>query len=211
MASVAVNLPSSGMIATPPATHLKRKLTADDRVNRGANEATSPNQIPSSPSKRLKVTFNPDVDVRVVEDWNEKGIELVREEVRRGISGHVSEGNSTGYDQLRQLFSTNPSVADALSSRLLRKYVVALTGSIRWLNKQCSGLVRAVVGCEWLRRDAEFIAVYLRFLGALVSAYPGYIYEVLFMLICKFTERKSCLTQPQDLRSSSFASAIARR
>src|SRR6266567_1348653 len=92
---------------------LKRKHTGSDFEE---------DAFPSSQTKRQKVAFDPDVEVRILEDWNErneKGLELVREEVRRSLEKHVA-GDSTGYDQLNRLLTAKPSSDDAPSTSLLR-------------------------------------------------------------------------------------------
>ncbi|KAF2093120.1 RNA polymerase I-specific transcription initiation factor RRN3 [Rhizodiscina lignyota] len=199
MATVAIKSPSAGVMATPPATDLKRKRVEPE--SSGLDDTITSSQILSSPTKRLKVTFNPEIDVRVVEDWRDKAIGLVREEVRTGIDGHITGTNSARYDQIKQFFAASPSAKDALSSRLLRKYLIALIGCIRSLDKRCNGLVHAVVDSAWLERDDEFIAMYLRLLGALVSAHGGYIHEVLSMLVSKFTSLSSPEDELQDQAS----------
>lgn len=143
----------------------------------------------ASQSKRVRVAFDPDVEVRIVEDWNEKGLDLVREEVRRAIERH-SVGDSAAYDQLKQLFTAKPSSEDAPSTALLRKYVVALTGHVNMLNKHSSGLVYALLDCQWLGRDEGFIGLYLRLLGGIMSVHGGYSAAVLKMPVKHFTNCK---------------------
>ena len=133
------------------------------------------------------MAFDPDVEVRILEDWNEKGLELVREEVRRGLEKHVA-GDSTGYDQLKHLLTAKPSSDDAPSTSLLRKYIVVLNSYVGLLNKKCSGLVHAILDCNWLVRDESFVASYIRLLGSMISAHGGYTGPVLQMLVNNFVE-----------------------
>lgn len=196
MAFVAVKAPGTGVMATPPATQLKRKRVEPE--SSGTNERNTFSESLSSPTKRLKVSFNPEIDVRLVEDWNEKSIGLVREEVIRAIHGHITGEGSTAYDQIIQLFKRKISAGDPPTSRLLRKYLIALTGQIRSLNRKCNGLVRAVVECQWLDRGDDFVKTYVRFLGTLVSAHGGYIYEVLSTLVKQFTSRK-CIALSSEM------------
>lgn len=177
---VSVTTPNTALTAASttvePSLGSKRKYT----------DATSENDtLSSSQGKRQKVAFDPDVEIRVLEDWNEKGIELVREEVRRGIEKHLA-GNNAAYDQLKQLFSAKPFEEDAPSTRLLQKYLHALTGHASWLDKNCSGLVHAVLDCQWLLRDESFVQSYIRFLGGLLSAHGGYTGLVLRMVVQNF-------------------------
>lgn len=183
--------PISGIIATSIGGSLKRKHTSSD-FQEGA--------FPSSQTKRQKVAFDPDVEVRILEDWNErneKGLELVREEVRRGLEKHVA-GDSTGYDQLKHLFTAKPSSDDAPSTSLLRKYIVVLNSHVGLLNKKCSGLVHAILDCNWLVRDESFVASYIRLLGSLISAHGGYTGPVLQMLVNNFVEFPSPVVRYLD-------------
>lgn len=117
MASVAVTPTMPGTIATPPSYPggLKRKrvlISNDDDSAIGSSQA----DIPSSPTKKLKVSFNLANNVtHVMEDWNEKGVQLVREEVRRALRQHRA-GDSAEYDQLREHFALKRSAAGSLSS-----------------------------------------------------------------------------------------------
>ncbi len=170
----------SDVIATGVGGGLKRKHTGSDFED----------AFPSSQTKRQKVAFDPDVEVRILEDWNErneKGLELVREEVRRGLEKHVA-GDSTGYDQLKHLLTAKPSSDDAPSTSLLRKYIVVLNSHVGLLNNKCSGLVHAILDCNWLVRDESFVGSYIRLLGSLISAHGGYTGPVLQMLVNSFVE-----------------------
>ncbi|EON64205.1 hypothetical protein W97_03435 [Coniosporium apollinis CBS 100218] len=186
---VSITVPSAALTAASmtvePSLGSKRKYT----------DATPEDEaLSSSQGKRQKVAFDPDVEIRVLEDWNEKGIELVREEVRRGIEKHLA-GDNAAYDQLKQLFTAKPFEEDAPSTRLLQKYLHALTGHASWLNKNCSGLVHAVLDCQWLLRDESFVQSYIRFLGGLLSAHGGYTGLVLRMVVQSFVSRR-CLGDP---------------
>ncbi|KAI9834783.1 MAG: hypothetical protein M1819_002869 [Sarea resinae] len=135
---------------------------------------------PSSP-KRSKVAFDPDVEVRIMGEW-EKTLELVRAEVRRGIEQH-SLGDNAGYDQLKMIFSTSATSDEAFSPTTMRNYTLALTGNVSLLDRSCSGLVHAILHCDWLGRDEAFVALYVRFLGNLVSAQAVYVSAALKMLV----------------------------
>ncbi|KAF2147422.1 uncharacterized protein K452DRAFT_293846 [Aplosporella prunicola CBS 121167] len=167
--------------ATPIAS-LKRKYTTETD--------SEDDEFAVSQAKRHKVAFDPAVEVRILEDYDEKGLELVREEVKRGIEKHVA-GDSAGYDQIKQLFTTKPTASDAPSTKLLSKYVVALISNVSLLNKNCSGLVHAILDCQWLTRDVSFKTLYITLLGSLMSAHGGYTAQVLQMLVKYFIELPS--------------------
>jgi RNA polymerase I-specific transcription initiation factor RRN3 len=54
------------------------------------------------------------------------------------------------------------------------------------LLKGCSGLVTAVLACDWMGRDTGFVKAYIQFLAHLVSAQGGYLGAVLNMLTGHF-------------------------
>lgn len=139
--------------------------------------------------KKARVSFDPAIEVHVLEDYDEKGLDLIREEVRRAIDNHIA-GDSTDYDQIKALFASRPSAPEAPSTKLLKKYVVALIGSVNMLGKNCSGLVHAVLDCSWLARDESFKRLYITFLGSLMSAYGGYTSQVLQMLVKYLVQRE---------------------
>ncbi|KAK8203834.1 RNA polymerase I-specific transcription initiation factor RRN3 [Phyllosticta capitalensis] len=147
------------------------------------NDDDEPEPSASSQAvKKARVSFDPAIEVHVLEDYDEKGLDLIREEVRRAIDNHIA-GDSTDYDQIKALFAARPSAPEAPSTKLLKKYVVALIGSVNLLGKNCSGLVHAVLDCCWLARDESFKRLYITFLGSLMSAYGGYTSQVLQMLV----------------------------
>lgn len=178
------NIPAAAQSAKSSGSSRKRDISRVD----GEEEIQS---------KRLKVAFDPHVEVQFMEDWNEKGLELVKEEVRQALRRHTGAlylgedvDKSSGYDQIKQLFSKTQGEDEPPSTSTLRKYLIALTGNVSLLNKSCSGLVHAVLDSDWLGRDETYIVVYLRFLGSLVSAHGAYISTVLKMLVEKFTGGK---------------------
>lgn len=156
----------------------------------------------SASTKRLKVAFSPNVDVRVLDNnsWNEKSAELVKEEVRVAVEGHLrysvekrtdSEGqdekrrDDTQYERLLTFFGQDVDSADAPSGRLLQKYLWALEAKVSSLG-ECGKLVMAVLDLEWLGRDETFAARYVRFLVSLTSAQSKYVPAVLERLVAHF-------------------------
>ena len=142
---------------------------------------SSRHSTPSSPSKRAKVTFDNEVEVRVMDEW-EKAPAVVREEVRRALDRHAV-GDDTTYDQVKEIYTKKVAGQDAPSTATLRSYTAALTSNVSALNRSCSGLVLTVLQSEWTAKDDQYITVYLRFLGNLVSAQGVYLADVLKMLV----------------------------
>lgn len=143
---------------------------------------------PPSPGKRAKVSFDPEVQVTVVDEW-EKAPEIIREEVRRALEKRAL-GDKSGYDRVVEIYSAQPTGEDAPSPTTIRNYTVALLGNVSLLNKSVSTLVHALLNSQWLGRDEAYITLYIRLLGNLVSAQAGYLTEVLRMLVDNLTSGK---------------------
>ncbi|KHN96422.1 RNA polymerase I specific transcription initiation factor RRN3 superfamily [Metarhizium album ARSEF 1941] len=120
----------------------------------------------------------------------------VKLEVRAALEDHL-RGNDGQYDMLKELFANDkqrylPPVVgeddDTLKPHELQVYVMALTSCIPILKvKECNGLVRTILKCSWLGRDAAFTKVFTHFLAALVSAQGSYLVPVLSMMVEKFS------------------------
>lgn len=169
-------LPASKTLPSHPTSIGKRESTHLDLAD---------NAIPSSPGKRAKVKFDTDVEVQIIGNW-EKDPELIREEVRRAVALHT-RGENAGYDRVKEVFTTEPTSEDGPSSTTIRNHMLALLGNVASLNKSCSGLVHAVLESQWLGRDEGYVALYIRFLGALSSAQGGFVGIVLRMLVENFS------------------------
>lgn len=155
-------------------------------------ETTSASQL-----KRRRVTFDPDVDVRILSDENDKSLELVGEEVRRAIEKHAA-GEKAAYDGLKGLFREAPTSTGAPLSALLQKYLIALTNSVPLLDHSCKGLVHAIIDCSWIARNEHFVRTYRNFLRSLLSVQSGYMSTVLQMLVGMFLELPSSHARQQD-------------
>ncbi|KAF2707468.1 hypothetical protein K504DRAFT_469915 [Pleomassaria siparia CBS 279.74] len=153
--------------------------------------------LPSSQIKRRRVTFDPEVDVRILSDVNEKSLELVGEEVRRALEKHASDDNG-GYDHIRSLLTYKPTSVDAPLTALLQKYVIALTNNVPSLDQKCNGLVHAIIECSWIARNEQFVRSYQHLLRSLLSVHPGYTKSVLGMLVNMFLELPSPAIRQQD-------------
>lgn len=148
----------------------------------------SDDTYPSSSAKRAKVTFDPDVEVRVMGDW-EKAPELVQEEVRRALEKHAM-GDNSSYNQVKGIYTTKEDIEDEPSSTTIKNYTKALIGSASSLNKSCSDLVYAVVGSHWLGRDGDYVDLHVRLLAHLVTAHGEFLADVLRMLVENLTTSK---------------------
>ncbi|KAF2874989.1 RNA polymerase I-specific transcription initiation factor RRN3 [Massariosphaeria phaeospora] len=186
MVSLVSSERATGAIA--PSGSLKRKQS---------DTTFETEKLPSSELKRRRVTFNPDVYVRVVDDMEEKSLELVGEEVRRALEKHAIDENG-GYDQIRTLLTAKPTDADAPLSSLLHKYLIALMNNVPLLDQKCSGLVHAIIDCSWIARNEQFVRTYRHLLRSLLSVHAGYTSAVLKMLVGMFVERPSPKMRQQD-------------
>ena len=186
----ATNRPVSALVPNMAGGSLKRKQT--EPSSSPVAEKTGPGQ-----AKRRRVTFDPEVDVRILCDPNEKSLELVGEEVRRAIEKHAA-GEKAAYDGLKALFKEAPTSATAPLSRLLQKYVIALTDNTPLLDANCKGLVHAVIDCSWIARNDDFLRSFQIFLRRLLSVQSGYMSTVLQMLVDMFLDAPSPNARQQD-------------
>ena len=182
-----------GVVAQKPSKPLLRRSTLSG-TRRKADEANldSDPVVPSSPTKRARVSFNPTVEEKVMEEYIAKGrsLETIRVEVKRAIESHV-KGDSERYDTIKELFAPSSDVSDSEDSSAARietkTYLIALTNYVSLLDKGCAGLVKTILACEWMGRDEGFVKAYVNFLGNLASAQGLYVGMVLGMLVGHFT------------------------
>lgn len=145
--------------------------------------------IPSSPSKRSRVTF--DSDVEIVSDDDEDLDPLVlKEQVRRAIQRH-SFGEDEKFEYIKTLFAASPVKENAPSTKVLRLHLQALLANVSSLSGSCSSLVYAVINSEWIGRDEAYYALFVRFLGTLIAAQGGYLGMVMNMLVDLLGKQKT--------------------
>jgi RNA polymerase I-specific transcription initiation factor RRN3 len=179
-----------------PSKPVLRRPTLSGTI-RKSDDADLSEDLLSTPTKRSRVTFNPTVEEKVMEEYSVQGrsVEVIRAEIRRAIESH-KRGDSADYDAIKDVFAPKEDVkpgadeeedeeAAALAKVDLKTYLVVLTNHVSLL-KGCSGLVRAVLACEWVGRDTGFVKVYIQFLGHLASAQGGFVGMVLDMLAGHF-------------------------
>lgn len=149
----------------------------------------------SASTKKLKVAFDPNVDVRILPDWDEKSFDLVKEEVNQGIEQHLApleRRDDTQYTKLLQLFENEPTAGEALSSTLLIKYISAIDSKVRSLS-ECGKLVIALLDLAWLGRSDGLIACYCKTLCHIASAHIKFIPPMMERLVPHFTKLPASL------------------
>ncbi|KAH6709574.1 RNA polymerase I-specific transcription initiation factor-like protein rrn3 [Leptodontidium sp. MPI-SDFR-AT-0119] len=185
---------ASSAPAPKPSKPLLRRATLSGTIRKSEDAGLDIDlmSVPPSPSKRARVTFNPTVEEKVMEAYQAKrrSLDSIRAEVKRSIEAHVkSQGDSNGYDNIKEMFAPRRGEDEELgegSSVDLKTYLVALTSYTSLLNKNCNGLVKALLACEWMGRDEAFVKAYVQFLGSLASAQGAYVGMVLGMLVGHF-------------------------
>ena len=140
---------------------------------------------PSSPGKKARVTFDSDVEVRVVNDW-EKAPHLIHEEVRRAFTKRAL-GDDSGYDYLKGVYAKKTPNEEEMGPSTMKKYTTALLANVSLLNKFNSDLVHAVLSSDWLGRTEDYVALYVRLLANLVSAHGVFLADVVRMLVNNLT------------------------
>lgn len=168
---------------TGSASATPKSLVRRPTLTRKRNE--SANAEPPSSGKRSKVTFDSDVEVRIMGAW-EKAPGLIQEEVRRALEKHAL-GDDAGYDQVKAIYSAKESSEEEPSPLTIRNYTLALLGSASSLNKNCSDLVHLVISSEWLGRTVDYIELFVRLLAHLVTAQGVFLADVLRMLVENLT------------------------
>lgn len=177
----------------PPPTPLKRPSLA---LKRDSSYLDTDDEAGLSTStKKLRVTFNPNVDVRVLEDADDKSYDLVKEEVHQAIERHLAPDerkDDTQYAKILQILGQNAFSGEALSPRLLRKYVVAVDTKISRLG-QCGKLVSAVLDLLWVGRDETFVEAYTKVLCDIASAHGKYLPSMMESLVSHFVKLPASL------------------
>jgi RNA polymerase I-specific transcription initiation factor RRN3 len=201
---VPIARPAAPRAAPKPGKPLLRRATLSGTI-RKAEEAELDSDFlsaPPSPSKRARVSFNPNVEEKFMEEYQAKGrsLESIRLEVKSSIEAHL-KGDSEGYDTIKEVFSPrradNEDDENEGDGRVdMHTYLLALTSYASLLNKGCSGLVKAVLACEWIGRDESFVKAYVQFLGSLTSAQGAYVGMVLGMLVGNFYGGKTLFVIP---------------
>ena len=180
MATVLPTMP----ISSSPTIHSRpQPLPRRPTLVRKRDDSDEP--ISSSPGKRAKVTFDSDVEVRMVDDY-EKAPELIQEEVRTAFQKR-SWGENSGYEQIKAVYGRDGDEEDEPSSTTLKSYTIALLGNISSLNKTTADLVHILIKSDWLGRDEDYVSLFTRLLANIVTAQGSFLAETLRMLVDNLT------------------------
>ncbi|CAK4032719.1 RNA polymerase I-specific transcription initiation factor rrn3 [Lecanosticta acicola] len=177
--------PTSAML--PPPTPIQKRPTIGLKRNSSYLDTDDEAGL-STTTKKLKVAFDDHVDVRIMDDWNDKSFELVREEVRIGIQRHLApneQRDDAQYVKILQLLGQDAFSSEAPSTKLLTKYVLAIGANIKHLG-ECGKLVLAVLDLSWVGRDMEFVKAYTKFLLTLATAHGKYMTPIMERLVSHF-------------------------
>lgn len=139
-------------------------------------------EVPLSPSKRSRVTFDSDVEIVSADDDEDLDPLVVKEQVRRAIERHRFREDEA-YEQIRSIFNATPEKVNAPSTKALKIHLQALLTNVTSLNKDCSSLVNTVLYSEWIGRDETYYALFVRFLNNLAAAQRGYQHKIMSMLV----------------------------
>lgn len=139
-------------------------------------------ELPSSPSKRTRVTFDSDVEILSADEEDNLSVDVVTEQVRRAIQRHKA-GEHASYDSIISTFTASAGREAAPSPKAMRVHLTAVLTNVANLTKECSGLVSAVLYSEWVGRDDSYYALFVRFLNNLAAAQRGYQTKIMQMLV----------------------------
>ena len=174
--------PTGPIAAVTPKSLLRRPTL----VRKREDDDEAP---PSSPGKKARVTFDSDVEVREVSDW-EKAPRLIQEEVRRAFAKRAV-GDDSGYEKLKDVYSPKRGHEEDNSPTTIKSYTVSLLANVSALNKSTSDLVHVVLSSDWLGRTEDYVALFLRFLANLASAQGVFLGDVVRMLVSNLTASKT--------------------
>ena len=173
-----IQRPGGPIAAATPQSLLRRPTL----VRKRGDDEDAP---PSSPGKKPKVTFDSDVEVRVVSDW-EKTPHLIQEEVRRAFAKRAL-GDDSGYDRLKDVYAKKERNEEELGPTTVMSYTVSLLANVSALNKSNSDLVHAIITSDWLGRTEDYVALFVRLLANLSSAQGAFLEDVVRMLVINLT------------------------
>ena len=142
-------------------------------------------KVSLKPGKKARVAFNEDVEVNLVDDWN-KAPELIREEVHRALKRHAL-GDSDGYDKIKQVYKQDGQAdGEVPSAEVVKYHTAALLSNVALLDRSCSGLVYLVLRSDWVWQDDEYVSLFTKLLGNLVSAQGVWLGAAMEMLVRMF-------------------------
>ena len=157
------------------------------------DETTSP---PSSPSKKARVAFNNEVEVKILGPWS-KSAPQVREEVHRALEQYA-RGDKWEYESLKEIFNPTTEDSTSPSPTVIRSYPAAIACHASKLGRAYAGLVRAMLHSDWIVRDSDYVALFQRFLADLTSTQGIWLSDVLVFLVEML--KKSMIARLEVLR-----------
>ncbi|KAL8768095.1 MAG: hypothetical protein Q9194_005797 [Teloschistes cf. exilis] len=181
--------PTPSQITTklPPSSTLVRKREDD-------NDLES-----SSLTKHHRVTFDSDVEVRIVEKW-EKSAAVIQDAVRRALQSHTT-GDDSGYEKVKAIYAPPEEGQEHASHIAIRNHTAALLSNVCMLNKDCADLVHSVLSSDWLGRSDDYVHLFVQFLANLVSAQGLFLADALRVLVENLTTTSPSQRQIHDLPS----------
>jgi RNA polymerase I-specific transcription initiation factor RRN3 len=183
----------AGAMPPPPTPYAKRPTIG---LKRDSSYLDTDDEAGLSLTTVKKLRFSQEVDVRTIaDDYSEKSFDLVKEEVRQGIEGHLAPGDRQDdkrYLGLVEMLATRPEAADAPSGSLLKKYLLAVDSKISLLG-QCSQLVTVLLDQQWLGRDEAFVRQYTRLICSLGAAHTKFVPVMLEKLVEHFARLPASL------------------
>ena len=165
--------------SSTPKPLLRRSTLVRKREEIGDDEP------PSSPGKKAKVTFDSDVEVRMVDDLG-KSPELIYDEVRRALESRA-QGDGSLCTKLRAVYTSNGDDDVELSPRTITAYTTALLANISALGPSNSHLVHCLIRSDWLGRSEDYYHLFRQLLENLVSTHGVFLGDVLRMLVDNLT------------------------
>ena len=182
-----VSVPSASLISTStlassPTGPLARRSTLVRK--RDEDDVKIP---PSSPGKKLKVTFDSDVEVRIVGDLQSTP-EFVQAEVRQAFEKRTW-GDDSNYNQLKEIYDPKEDL-EAQDPETLKKHTLALLCNVSYMTRQNADLVHIVLNSNWLSMSDDYVSLFMRLLASLLSSQGTFLGDALRMLMQNLT---SCM------------------
>ncbi len=152
------------------------------------NDDSDERRRASSPEKKRKHS----ISLKLHGDRSEASsapFSLVHEEVGLAFDKHGWSDDS-GYDKIKEMYSSKKNPEDEVSSTMLKAYTAALLSNVVRLNRTSSDLVHTVINSQWLGREDEYVKLFTKLLGRLAAQHGMYLGEVLRMLVENLTSGK---------------------
>ena len=190
MATVAPRTTSFNPAAAQASSSQSTSFKPQPVLKRTRNDS-SDMEVVSSPSKRSRVTFDSDIEYVSADEGDEVDPQLIREQVRRAIQRHLAGDDEEAYEKVKQVFSAEHMREHAPFPRVVYAHLQAVLAHVSSLDKNCNGLVNAVLLCEWVGRDESFVRLYIKVLGNLAAAKSGFLGKILHTLVDLLGEQRT--------------------